>query len=417
MTGYTSIATSEWDRQTALCGYVDIDDDTVLKPLTPLIGADISGINPTQTLTEPQLELISEALLRYKVIMLRSGGAWKMNPEQHTRLCQQLSDHWGLSADTEQKKRNASRGLIVHPFLPWLKGYPHIWPTGSVTGGGQQYKLRDREEIENDEPYQANRSRQTPKPSVTGSNNGTGGNSVTGGNSMTGGNSVTGGNRSLRPGSYGISALLADSVSNGANAFHFDDGFFHQPPSAVVLNAVVLPRIGGDTIFTDMGAAYRGLDPDFQAYCRQLNQTMDWTHVFPLWEREAAQRSHQGDASLANHVQALKTAYPPSLQPLIRQHPVSGELSIYANFGFTRRINDVSETESREILALLSRMTERPEYQVRLRWAHEGDVCIYDNRITNHYAVADYGEIGPRSLHHIALLGEPTVNPSGEVIG
>ena len=68
-------------------------------------------------------------------------------------------------------------------------------------------------------------------------------------------------------------------------------------------------------------------------------------------------------------------------------------------------------------MALLCRMAERPEYQVRMRWQNEGDVCIYDNRNTNHYAVADYGNVGPRALHHIALLGEPTKDAYGNVIG
>jgi taurine dioxygenase len=96
---------------------------------------------------------------------------------------------------------------------------------------------------------------------------------------------------------------------------------------------------------------------------------------------------------------------------------VTGELSIYANLGFTRRIDDVSDEESRELMAILCRMAERPEYQCRMRWRDAGDVCIYDNRITNHYAVADYGDVGPRALHHIALLGEPTMDAWGKVVG
>ena len=109
--------------------------------------------------------------------------------------------------------------------------------------------------------------------------------------------------------------------------------------------------------------------------------------------------------------------YKRQTQPLIRKHPVTGELSIYSNLGFTRHINDVSAHESRELMGILSRMAERPEYQVRLRWRDVGDVCIYDNRITNHYAVADYGKVGPRELHHVALLGEPTEDADGRVIG
>ena len=145
---------------------------------------------------------------------------------------------------------------------------------------------------------------------------------------------------------------------------------------------------------------------------------MDWTHVSPIWMEEAERRSEMDNHdSFWKHIEQLKADYPPSCQPLIRQHPVTGELSIYANLGFTRRIDDVSEKDSRELMAILCRMAERPEYQVRMRWQNEGDVCVYDNRITNHYAVADYGNVGPRALHHIALLGEATMDAFGNVIG
>ena len=207
-------------------------------------------------------------------------------------------------------------------------------------------------------------------------------------------------------------------MQNGANGFHFDDGFFHQPPSAVVLNALVLPKVGGDTIFADMGAAYRGLPEALQTRAKRLTQTMDWRHVFPMWEAEAERRwETDGDASFRAHVEQLKRDYPPSRQPVVRRHPATGELSIFVNLGFTSHIDDVSTEESKRLIARLCRMAERPEYQVRIRWQDPGDVCVYDNRITNHYAVADYGNVGPRALHHIALLGEPTENAFGEVIG
>jgi alpha-ketoglutarate-dependent taurine dioxygenase len=387
-----------WDEQVATTARIRLSEDTTAIPLTPLIGAEISGFDLTEDLSDDALETITDVLTKYKVVMLRSEGHWKMDPEQHTRFCQRISAHWGIEADTPQKRLNASRGLSVHPFLPWLKDYPHIWPTGSVTGGGQQFKLRSSEEVENFEPFAGEKSAKSPT-------------------SKTEPRDKANAIRSPRPGSYGANALKADSVENGANAFHFDDGFFHQPPSAVVLNAVVLPKLGGDTIFSDMGAAFNGLSPELQARCKTLTQTMDWTHVFPVWEREAARRAEAGDHALRIHVDQLKKDYPPSTQPLIRKHPVTGQLSIYANLGFTQRINEVSSEDSRAILANLYRLAERPEYQVRLRWHNEGDVCIYDNRITNHYAVADYGAIGPRSLHHIALLGEPTQNADGQIVG
>ena len=385
----------DWEADAAQHGRTEFPCGITVEPVTPLIGADVTGIDPTARLDDAQLDALSAALLRYKVLMIRSGGRWLMDVGEHTRLCQQLSGHWGIRADTPQKRLNASEGLTVHPFLPWRRGHRHIWPTGSVTGGGQQYRLRDSEDIENFEPFAAQKDRgAAPKPARR----------------------DAGRRRSaFRPGSFGSAALAQDSVNNGANAFHFDDGFFHQPPSAVVLNALVLPRVGGDTLFADMGAAFRGLHRALQERAISLTQTMDWRHTFPIWEAEAARRD-AGDP-FALHVEQLIHDYPPSTQPLIRKHPVTGELSIYSNLGFTRHINDVSAHESRELMGILSRMAERPEYQVRLRWRDVGDVCIYDNRITNHYAVADYGKVGPRALHHVALLGEPTEDADGRVIG
>ena len=371
----------DWDEFAATCGRIELGNGMTVVPTTPLIGADIHGLNLTAPLGETDLDALSMALLRYKVVMIRSRGDWKMTVDEHTRFCQQLSGHWGIGPDTKQKQMNHSAGLTTHPFLPWQRGYPHIWPTGSVTGGGMQFKIRATEDVENYEPFAARKRAKKVR-------------------------------KTTKPGTFGAFAGAKDSVFNGANGFHFDDGFFHQPPSAVVLNAIVLPKVGGDTIFADTGAAYRALTDDVRERANALTQTMDWRHAFPLWEEVAA-----FDDAIAERVERLKRDYPPSTQPLIRQHPVTGELAIYANRGFTRHIDDVEPEESNELVSTLCRIAERPEYQVRLRWHDEGDVCIYDNRITNHYAVADYGNVGPRSLHHVALLGEPTRDPSGKVIG
>jgi alpha-ketoglutarate-dependent taurine dioxygenase len=400
-----SLLSTDWDALAASAGRVELPGGISVVPQTPLIGANVLGLNLAGEVTTSNLEAVTSALLRYKVLMIRSGGAWRMDVDQHTRFCQQLSRHWGITPDTEQKKSNNSEGLSVHPFLPWQRGSPHVWPTSAVTGGGKQYLLRDSEDVENFEPFAANkRPRRTHKETLD--------------QGTTRGGPAPLPLKPYRPGTFGAAAMAQDAVSNGANGFHFDDGFFHQPPSAVVLNALVLPKVGGDTIFADMGAAYRGLAPELQAWAQGLTQTMDWRHVFPIWEAEAERRLQaDGDPSFAQHVEVLKRDYPPSLQPVVRQHPVTGELSIYTNQGFTHHINDVSPEESRQLMALLGRMAERPEYQVRFRWNDPGDVCIYDNRITNHYAVADYGEVGPRALHHIALLGEPTRNAQGQAIG
>lgn len=404
-------ANVDWDTLIAAEGHVDFPGGIRVVPQTPLIGANLTGLDLTKPLTQAELEVLTSAFLRYKVLMIRSGGNWKMDLDQHTQFCQQISQHWGLFPDTSQKRMNNSAGMSVHPFLPWQRGYPHIWPTGSVTQGGKQATIRHLEDNENFEAYEGRKitrrkrmqeAREKKEASSTEKKENASQGYATGDASEA---------------ELLNAAKAKDDVMNGANGFHWDDGFFHQPPSAVVLNSIALPKVGGDTIFADMGAAYRGLPEALRERAKELTATMSWDGFKATFVAEAKRRAEDGDNSYWDHVEKLKQDYPPSLQPVIRMHPQTGELSIYANRGFTNHINDVSAKESADILQTLTRMAERPEYQARMRWKDVGDVCVYDNRITQHYAVADYGKVGARALHHIALLGEPTKNAYGEVIG
>ena len=155
-----------------------------------------------------------------------------------------------------------------------------------------------------------------------------------------------------------------------------------------------------------MAAAYRGLPEQLKERVKGLTQTMDWQNSFQSWAQEAKRRSErEGDTSMLEHVESLRREYPPSNHPIVRRHPWTGELSIFANRGLAKNlINGVSAEESDQLLTTLQRMAERPEYQVRMRWRNPGDVCVYDNRCTYHYAVADYGEV-VLSKSHWVLLG------------
>lgn len=387
---------ADWDEVVASVGHIDLPGGLQVVPCTPLIGAEVIGLDLKENpLTGVQLDLLTKAFLRYKVLMIRSGGRWKLDKDEHTRFAQQLSEHWNLRPDTEQKKLNHNKGLSVHPFIPQFRGYPHIWPV--VPTGGKQSERRETrpEDIVNVEQNrhlqrQSSLEKQKERPK---------------------------GPQRTRWSSQGGGPEENDSV-RGASAFHQDDGFFHQPPSAVVLNALELPKVGGDTVFADMEAAYRGLPAAMQEQIRPLTHTMGWEHIFTSWVQEAKVRSKEdGDDSFWEKIEEFRRDYPPSVHPVVRQHPVTGALSIYANRGFTSQINGLPAEEGRKLFRTLVQQAERPEYQVRMQWQNEGDVCVYDNRCTNHYAVSDYGNMGPRVLHHIALLGEPTKNADGEVIG
>ena len=78
-----------------------------------------------------------------------------------------------------------------------------------------------------------------------------------------------------------------------------------------------------------------------------------------------------------------------AVHPVIATHPVSGLKYLNVNCSFTRNIIGLVQGESDRILQFLFRHLEKPEFNVRFRWKRNS-VAIWDNRITQHYAICDY---------------------------
>jgi taurine dioxygenase len=75
---------------------------------------------------------------------------------------------------------------------------------------------------------------------------------------------------------------------------------------------------------------------------------------------------------------------------------------LYVNANYTERIVGLSETESASVLQMLFSHINTPEFHVRWQW-HSNDVAIWEERVTQHRAVADYQ--GRRALRRLAIRG------------
>ena len=95
---------------------------------------------------------------------------------------------------------------------------------------------------------------------------------------------------------------------------------------------------------------------------------------------------------------------PSARHPVVRTHPVTGRKILYVNPTFTAHLEGVPAAEADAIFAYLTTHQQQPEFQCRWRW-REGDVAVWDNRATHHYAIADYGD-GERTIHRVTLEGE-----------
>ena len=181
------------------------------------------------------------------------------------------------------------------------------------------------------------------------------------------------------------------------DAWHTDVTFIETPPLGAILYAKQLPAEGGDTLWSNMRAAYEALSPSLRDFLSQLDAVHDFARGFP------AKRTVAHAAGEDKYARAVEE-HPPVVHPVIRTHPETGEDSLFVNYGFTERIKGLRRAESDAILAMLFAHIQKPEFQVRWRWK-ENAIAFWDNRITQHYAVNDYLP-NRRVMHRATILGD-----------
>jgi taurine dioxygenase len=174
--------------------------------------------------------------------------------------------------------------------------------------------------------------------------------------------------------------------------WHTDLTFRVDPPFASVLYAREVPRTGGDTLWSSQYAAYDGLPEQMKAQLAGLEAVHDMGSFRNDYVADS------GDPTLLNEAMASVGS---AVHPVVRAHPVTGRRHLYVNSSFTRHIIGMSTRESDRLLGYLYDHMDRPEYQVRFRWS-DGTLAMWDNRVTQHYAVADY-------LPHARLMHRVTV--------
>lgn len=187
-----------------------------------------------------------------------------------------------------------------------------------------------------------------------------------------------------------------------SDEWHTDVTFMEKPPLGSILRAVQLPAHGGDTSWADSQLAYESLSAPVRRLVDGLTAVHDGNRE---WGAYLRRRENQGNVWDGKQVTELT----PVEHPVVRVHPESGRKGLFVNPGFTSHIVGVSDAESRGILDLLFAHLTKPEHTIRHRW-QLGDVGLWDNRSTAHYANRDYTET--RVMRRITLAGDRPVGPA-----
>jgi taurine dioxygenase len=204
----------------------------------------------------------------------------------------------------------------------------------------------------------------------------------------------------------GEAILPIDSDYSKANSWHTDVTFVDRVPAITILRAITLPAYGGSTVWANTVRAYERLNPALKALVENLRAVhtnlYDYAQETPqIGGIDVKQQSYRSEFS----GQEFETEH-----PVVRVHPETGERSLLLGH-FIKSFVGFSSQDSGDLYALLQRHVTRLENTVRWNW-ELGDIAIWDNRATQHYAVADYDDQA-RLLHRITLAGDVPVGIDG----
>ncbi|MEM9202197.1 MAG: TauD/TfdA family dioxygenase [Actinomycetota bacterium] len=200
------------------------------------------------------------------------------------------------------------------------------------------------------------------------------------------------------PGKDGFPELVR--FEKGADTGGFENGWHHDvtwretPSLGAILRAVQVPLTGGDTLFSDMAAAYDGLDEDMKARLEGLEAAHDYLLAF-------------GSVVPDDKKAEMRAQYPVVHHPVVRTHPESGRKLLFVNAYFTSHVIGLAEERSNELLRYLVSRAAITEYQYRVQW-EPNTVVFWDNRMVQHYAASDYYP-DVRIMERASIVGDRPV--------
>jgi alpha-ketoglutarate-dependent sulfate ester dioxygenase len=200
--------------------------------------------------------------------------------------------------------------------------------------------------------------------------------------------------------------LELDSQHGGrADSWHTDVTFLDAYPQASILRAVVVPAAGGDTVWANTSAAYEHLP-------QELRELADRLWVLHSNDYDyAVQRTTVTPDAVKRHREVFASTVYETEHPLVRVHPETGEKTLVLGH-FAKRIVGLSAADSAQLISVMQNHITRLENTVRWRWA-PGDVAIWDNRATQHYAINDYGS-QHRIVRRVTIEGDVPVSVDGK---
>ena len=198
---------------------------------------------------------------------------------------------------------------------------------------------------------------------------------------------------------------LAATKGMAANSWHTDVTFVDRVPAISILRGVTIPPYGGTTNWANTATAYEALPRPLKALVDDL-----WavhTNLFD-YARDSEDENDGGRDALDRT--EFRAVHYETEHPVVRVHPETGERTLLLGH-FVKQFVGLNTSESSAIFQLLQNRVTKLENTVRWQW-REGDVAMWDNRATQHYAVADFDN-HRREVRRVTVAGDVPVGIDG----
>jgi len=197
-------------------------------------------------------------------------------------------------------------------------------------------------------------------------------------------------------------------LADAGQDWHTDMSYSKEIAFANVLYAIKIPRRDGRplgaTEFANMHAAYEDLPGSIKERLKDATVLHDFAK---FWDKMRAQPG----STRAPLTEEQRRKKPPVSHPVFLRHPITGKKVLYANPGYAIRINELPEDESDKLLEFLLAHQLQEKYRYAHQWT-EGDVLMWDNIGTLHYARPDYGPDEPRLIKRCQVMADRVFDPA-----
>lgn len=198
-----------------------------------------------------------------------------------------------------------------------------------------------------------------------------------------------------------------------ASSWHTDVTFLDAYPKASLLRAITVPEAGGDTLWANGETAYEGLPEALRQLVNNLWAVHSNDYDYAALLSASGAQAAETDAA-AERVKYHKSVFASTVyeteHPVVRVHPVSGQRSLLLGH-FVKRFVGLNEQDSARLFNILQDHITKPENTVRWSW-RPGDLAFWDNRATQHRAIADFG-LQRRTLRRATVAGPVPVSIDG----